>query len=153
MSDVTAPEHRALAVGYFNAAWVLIDTANRTPEQDRQMLATTCASRQHWQQAGGTDENLVVADWQVAHVASLLGHGNLALAFAHAAADRAQSDGFPLWLKASVEEGLARAHASARDADGYERHAAKARALLAEVDDAEDRELIENQLASIDPPQ
>jgi hypothetical protein len=49
-------------------------------------------------------------------------------------------------------EGMARAHAAAGDRAGYERFVAQAHELLAQVDDDEDRELIESQLATIPPP-
>jgi hypothetical protein len=147
---VTA-DHRALAVGYFNSTWELIDLANRTPEQDRDMVASALASRQHWSEAGGTDQNLTVGDWQVAHVASLAGFADLATAFATAAYDRARSANLPTWLQASTAEGMARAAACASDRAGYDKYAAEARELLAQVDDDEDRKLIESQLASIQP--
>jgi len=145
--------HRKLAVGYFNAAWDLIDIKDRTPEQDRDMVGTALASRQHWIEAGGTDENLAVADWQVAHTASLAGFGHVALSFAQAAVDRADSSDVPTWLKASAHEGLARAHAAAGDKVGFDREVAVARALLETVSDAADRDLVESQLASIPAPE
>lgn len=101
-----AINHRKLAVGYFNSAWDRIDLAERTPAQDRDMLGIALTSRQHWIEAGGTDENLAVADWQVAHAASLAGFGQVALSFAHAAVDRGDSSDVPTWLKASTHEGL-----------------------------------------------
>jgi hypothetical protein len=83
----------------------------------------TFASRQHWIEAGGTAENLTVADWQIAHAASLSAH-----------------------------EGLARANAAAGDHAGYEREAARTRTLIEAVSDADDRALVESQLASITAP-
>jgi hypothetical protein len=149
--DAPGEGHRPFAVAAFNACWALIDNPARTPEQDRQMLTLAFASRWHWGEAGN-DENIAVSDWQIAHAASLLGDGPLALWFAHAALERADSAGLPQWLRASANEGVARAYAAAGDRDGYERHAAQARELLASLDDAEDRALIESQLASITPP-
>jgi hypothetical protein len=55
-------DHRALGVGYSNRTWDLIDANDRTQEQDRQMLASALASRQHWHEAGGADESLAVAE-------------------------------------------------------------------------------------------
>jgi hypothetical protein len=147
-----AAEHRKLAIGYFNAAWDLIDVAARTPEQDRDMLTLTFASRQHWIEAGGTPENLAVADWQVAHAASQVGFGDLALAFARASVDRTEAADVPIWMKASTREGLARAYAALGDTAGFEREAALTRTLLETVTDPEDRELVEAQLASIPAP-
>jgi hypothetical protein len=146
-------EHRPLAVGYFNTAWDLIDLPARTPQQNRDMVSIAMASRQHWVEAGGSDENLAVADWQVAHAASLAGYADLALSFAQAAVDRADGADVPIWLKASTHEGLARAHAAADDRVGYEREAATTRELLAKVDEAGDRDLVASQLDSIPAPE
>src|SRR4051794_28047527 len=120
-------DHRSLAVGYFNGTWDLINATGRTPDQDLDMLSLTFASRQHWIEAGGTDENLAVADWQVAHVASLAGFTDVADAFSTAAYDRAHATSAPTWLQASTAEGRARACAAMHDIAGYERYAAEAR--------------------------
>ena len=147
-------DHRALAIGYFNAAWDLIDAAGRTPAQDQDMLSIAMASRQHWVEAAGSAENLIVADWQVAHAASLAGLSDTALSFARSAVDRAAHNDadLPTGLMAPVHEGMARAHACAGDTAGYEREAAFTRELLDAVDDADDRELVAGQLASITAP-
>lgn len=146
-------DHRALAAGYFNAAWDLIDRTDRTPEQDRDMLTLAFASRQHWIEAGGTAQNLAVADWQVAHTASLAGLAGVALVFARAAVERAESaDDVPTWLLASVHEGLARAHAAAGDGASYEQEAQRCRDLLAQVDGDGDRALVQSQLDAIAAP-
>lgn len=140
---------RELAVRMFNATWDLIDTSVRTPEQDRQMLTMACASRQLWDEIGGPTE-LVTGDWLVAHVASKLGHASLALDFAVAANARASVSDLPKWLLASTCEGLARAHAAADHATERDVWIERAKQLLEEVDDDEDRALIESQIASID---
>ena len=54
-----------------------------------------------------------------------------------------------LWLVASAQEGMARAHAAAGHDQERDQWAADARATLAGVDDDEDRELIESQLATV----
>jgi hypothetical protein len=146
-------DHRALAVGYFKAAWDLIDADSRTAEQDQQMLGLAVASRQHWHEAAGTAENLIVADWQVAHAASLAGLPDTATCFAASAAARAATTEIPTWLLASVYEGTARACAAAGDRDGYEQAATTTRQLLETVADAADRDLVAGQLASIPLPQ
>lgn len=133
----------------FNGTWDLIDTLERTPEQDRQMLAMACASRQLWDDIGGPME-LVTGDWLVAHVASKLGYEPLALDFAAAANARAAVSDLPKWLAASTCEGLARAHAAAGHSEERDVWIEQAQQLLAEVDDDEDRALIESQIASID---
>jgi hypothetical protein len=146
-----AAARRSFAVAAFNGAWALIDKTDRTADDDRQMLTLAFASRWHWGEVG-TEENQVISDWQVAHVASLVGDSSLALSFAHAAYDKARSANLPDWMRASTAEGLARAHACAGDHASYQQYADEARELCASVDDEEDRELILGQLASIPTP-
>lgn len=139
---------RQAAAALFNQTWQLIEQPGRTPEQDRRMLVTACASWLAWE-AAGTDENLAIADWQIAHVASLLGYGELAIGHAQAAYDRVQSCQLPTWLRASALEGLARAHAAAGHRAQRNEYAERAATTLAEVSDQEDRDLIASQLATV----
>jgi hypothetical protein len=147
--DVTPTTHRALAVQLFNRTWELLESP-RSPADDRVMLASALASRLHWTDIG-TDENYAVGDWLVAHIASHLGYCDLALDFAASSYETALAaePPVPLWMVASAQEGLARAHACAGHDEERDRFAADARATLDAVDDAEDRELIAGQLASI----
>ena len=147
-----AGAHTSFAKAAFNGAWDLIDKPDRSADDDRQMLTLAFASRWHWGEVGSA-ENKAIADWQVAHVASLIGETSLALAYAQAAYDAARrDDDLPDWLRASTAQGLARAHACAGDRASYEVYAAEARELIEHLDDEEDRELILGQLASIPVP-
>lgn len=139
---------RELAAQTFNAAWNLIDQSERTSEEERQMLTLACASRALWEGIGGAEQK-VTGDWQVAHVASLLGHASLALEFANAAYEEASTSDVPTWLLASTCEGLARAHATAGHVDETGIWIEHAQRLLASVDDPDDRAVVEGQLASI----
>lgn len=150
--DAAQAAHRTQAAGYYNAAWTLIDAPHRSAADDRDMLTLAFASRQHWRDCDGSDENLAIADWQVAHAASLAGLSDVALGFARAAVDRAESNDLPSWLKASAHEGLARAHALAGDRANFTYEADLVRALLDKVSDPDDRALVESQLASIPAP-
>jgi hypothetical protein len=141
--------HREDAVTAFNRAWELIETEGRTRAQDREMLSAAFASRYLWDLAAGGDQEYAVGDWQIAHVAALLGLAELSLRFAGAALATAEENGWSDWRLASMLEGMARACAAAGDAAGRDRHAALAREVLATVDDAHDRELIAGQLDSI----
>lgn len=149
--DEIGPAHSAFARAAFNATWDLIETADRSPVQDREMLIRAFAARWHWG-AVGTPENIVVSDWQVAHVASIVGEASIAMAFAQAAYDAARAQALPDWLRASTAEGLARAYALAGDRASYQRYVDEARGLLDELTDDEDRDLITAQLASIPSP-
>jgi hypothetical protein len=143
-----AAARRSFAVAAFNGAWELIDKPDRTPDEDRQMLTLAFASRWHWGEVG-TAENKTIADWQVAHAASMLGDATLARDFAQAAYDAAHTNDLPDWLRASTAEGLARAYACAGDRASYERYVTETRELIDRLDEEEDRELILGQLASI----
>jgi hypothetical protein len=148
--DLDPAAQRALAVRLFNRTWELLEDADRDDAGDREALMTAMASRLHW--AGiGTDENLAAGDWLVAHVASLLGHADLALDFAAAAHERVSTspEELPTWLVASTLEGLARAHGVAGHEEERDAFAADARSVLEAVDDDEDREIVESQLATI----
>lgn len=139
---------RQLARHLFNRAWQLIDNQDRTAEQDRMMLVTACAAYLHWD-AVGTEENRAIADWQIAHVASMLGYGDLALCHATSALSRVRAAGLPGWLHASALEGLARAHAAAGNQAERDFYLKQAIEAVAAVADAEERELISAQIATV----
>jgi hypothetical protein len=146
--DGGAGWHRQVAVETFNAAWELIDLAARTPEQDRELLGLAFASRYHWGVVGGQEEGMV-GDWMIAHVASLLDLGELSRRYASNALDVCRANGWSDWRLASMLEGMARASAATGDEHARDRYAAEARRVLATVEDKRDRELIASQLASI----
>jgi hypothetical protein len=60
------------------------------------MLVDAFASRYLWETVGG-DEQRFIADWQVAHVASLLGEPGLALRFSTSALARVEANGWTDW--------------------------------------------------------
>jgi hypothetical protein len=147
-SDESKTWHKIFAASAFNQAWDLIDKPERSTEEDAAMLLASFASRHHWEVVG-TDENRVVGDWQISHVASVLGYSELALRFARTALDRAVEQGFEGWRLASCHEGLARAHACSGDEQERDRHIRAARRLLDAVEDPEERGLVESQLQSV----
>jgi hypothetical protein len=146
--DGQAGWHRQVAIDTFNRAWELIELGVRTPEQDRELLALAFTSRYHWGWVGG-DEEAMVGDWLIAHVASIEDLGELAHRYATNALDVCRANGWTDWRLASMLEGMARASAAVGDDHGRDRYAAEARRVLATVEDKEDRELIGSQLASI----
>ena len=143
------PDHQELAVETYNTAWELLDSQDRTPEEDDRVLTLAFTSRHHWDEAGGGDEQLAVGDWFIGHVAAQVGLGGLALRFSRRALDRVEAAGLEGWLRASVYEGMARANAAVGDTEERERYTALAEAALAGIDDPEEREVIEDQLRSI----
>lgn len=146
--DISASTHRQLAVAAYNRAWELIDQPQRTDTERHAMLHAAFASRYHWEFIGG-DEERAVGDWQIARVAGLAGLPQLALRYAQSAVDIALEHGWSGWRLASAYEGMARAHSVAGDRAERDRYVALAEEELATICDAEDRELIESQLATV----
>ena len=145
--------HRRLGKELYNHTWSLIETADRTPEQVDEMLATAHASAYHWSKAGGTLANAARSQWQVARVYSTLGRGEPALWHAHrcvALAEAAVAAGVADdWDVPAALETLARAQAVGGDAAAARATQARARAALDGIADPEDRQLIEQDLESL----
>ena len=148
-----ADTHRRLGKELYNHTWSLIETADRTPDQTDEMVSATHASAYHWSKAGATLANAARSQWQIARVYSTLGrgepavwHGHRCVELAEAAAAAGVADD---WDVPAALETLARAQAVAGDAAGARATQARARAALAQITDPEDRELIEQDLASL----
>src|SRR5215207_7567297 len=127
-----------------------MELPERTPEQDDELIHTAHASRHHWALVG-TAANLARGEWQLSRVYTVLGRGEPALH--HAGRCLAYCEGDPDaledWDLPYAYEALARAHAVAGDDDEARRSAAKARELGAKVADPEDREHLEEDLATL----
>ena len=143
--------HFSLAGALFNRSWELLDLGDqRTPEQDDELLTVAFASKFHWTNvAGATAENLAVADNQIARAACDIGLGDVAVAYAKLALDRTTAEGWTDWRLASAHEISARAAAVAGDAASRDEHLARARQVVAGIEDAEDRAVIEGQIATV----
>ena len=138
--------HRSLAAQTYNATWELLE-ASRTPEQDRELLCIAMASRYHWSQEGGQQQQ-AVADWMVSRCFAAVGEGQLALSFAGAALHGMPEDA-PPWLRASLLEGMARALSAAGNVRARDGHLARARKELEAETDQENRALIESQIDGV----
>lgn len=147
MAEVHDAPHRALAVSAYNGCWDLLERPGRTESEDLDLLELAFASRHHWRAAGGPKE-LAISDWMVARCLAEVGDGPLSLRFANLAAAEQPADA-PAWMRASMLEGLARAHAACGDQRSRDEAVALARAALAEERDDEERELIASQLATV----
>jgi hypothetical protein len=141
---------RALAAGLFNRTWELIETVDRTPEQDAEMIHTAHASRYHWGNVG-EPVRLARGEWQVARVYATLGRAEPALWHAQRclAILEDHRDGIEDWDLPAAYEGLARASAVAGDRAGRDAWADRAREAAAAIADPEDRRIIEADLATV----
>lgn len=139
---------RARAARLFNEVWTLLERPDRTARDDDRMIHAAHASRLDWDDAG-TDQERAVGEWQVSRVYATLGHGSSALFHAGRAREYAASEGVEAWVRASAEEGLARAYAVNGQLDQAREARDRSRDLLAEVTDAEDREIVRADLDSL----
>jgi hypothetical protein len=146
--DDIAAWHRTFAPRAFNHTWELLDADTLTREQEEDMLASTFAQRYHWYQVG-TPRNQAIADWQVSRVAIVLGYTDLALRFGEKSLEIAREYGLDPFVSGFAHEAIARAAASVDDVETFTEHLELARVALAEIEDDEDREILEADLAEM----
>jgi hypothetical protein len=139
---------RALAASLFNRVWELLEKGDRTTADDDEMVNAAHASRLHWTSIG-TPRHLAVGDWQISRVYSVLGRAEPAVHHARRCHDLAVTVTDEPWLLASAYEGLARAYAVAGDRAAAVEWKAKAVAQLELVTDADDREIVEGDVATL----
>jgi hypothetical protein len=147
---LTPDEHRALGVELYNKTWELLE-GGAAPDA---VVDTAHASAFHWSHAtGATAANRARSHWLCSHVYAVVGrpepamhHAERCLALVQEAPAEMEDFDLP-----AAYEGLARAHAAAGRNEEARRFIELGRAEVAKIDDAEDREHLESQLASIIP--
>lgn len=152
VKDPTAEDvatwHRTFAPMAFNRTWELLDAEDLTREEEEEMLASTLAQRYHWYEVG-TERNQAIADWQVSRVAGVLGYADLARRFGERSLEIAVEYDLDPFVRGFAHEAIARAAASVDDIETFTEHLELARAALAEVEDDEDRETLQADLAEM----
>ena len=143
-------DHRQLGVDLYNATWDLLGRDDRSAEEDDAMLARAYASFHHWGQVAGVrPENVGRGHWLCSRVHAVLGHADAAAHHAARYVALARAGDVADWDLAAALEASARAAAVGGDFDSAERFEAEARQVCAEVSDAEDREVVEADLATL----
>lgn len=140
--------HRTFAPRAFNVTWTLLDADELTREEEEEMLSATFAQRYHWY-AVGTARNRAIADWQVSRVAAVLGYANLARRFGERSLETAVEYALDPFVKGFAHEAIARAAADVDDVETFIEHLELARAVLTEIEDDQDRELLQADLAEM----
>ncbi|HEY7523937.1 MAG TPA: helix-turn-helix domain-containing protein [Candidatus Limnocylindrales bacterium] len=146
--DLDDATRRALAAGLFNHVWSLLETADRTPAQDDELIHAAHASRYHWGEVGDA-ANLAIGEWQVSRVYATLGRGEPALHHARRCLEIVEAHGLGGWRLASAYEALARASAVAGDRAEAARWKALAEQALDGVEEVDDREIVEQDIATL----
>jgi len=139
---------RRLAADLYNRTWTLLEIADRTPAQTDEMIHCAHASRFHWGEVG-TAVNLARGEWLCSRVYAVLGRAEPALWHARRCVAIDEANGARDWDIASAYEAMARALAVSGDLPGAREWAARARTACEEISGAEDREVIEGDLATL----
>ncbi|MFA9431181.1 hypothetical protein [Egicoccus sp. AB-alg2] len=147
---LTPEQHLHLAVALFNRAWELLETPGRGPDADDEMLHTAHASRLHWAAAGGDAMRLATGEWQCSRVYAELGRAEPATWHARRTLAICLANGLGGFLEGAAHEAVARAGLLAGDLDTVRVHLGQARAIAAEVEDDEDRAILESDLDELD---
>ena len=139
MDEATA--HRFFSSKCFNDTWGLLDKADRTPEDDRLMREMAHASLLHWLRRQDCEpKNLSIGLWLVSRVYATLGDGANAARYAEECI--AISEGLGAFELGYGFEAAARAAQLLEDRGAFDAHLDRAKELLEEVGDAEEKKLL-----------
>ena len=139
---------RELAKRLFNAVWDLLESGDRSLDDNELMLNAAHASLYHWLQVGDS-VNEVRGEWQLARVYSVLGRGEPALHHAQRSLDICLQHDIGDFDLAFAYEALSRAHVVAGDRDLAMDYAEQARAAGAGIADEEDRDVFMADVADL----
>ncbi len=140
--------HRTFAPRAFNHTWSLLDLEEPTREEEEEMLSSAFAQRFHWYEVGGPRER-AIADWQVSRVAAVLGYADLALRFGERSLAVCLDNDLDAFVTGFAHEAIARAAAEVDDIEMFTEHLEAAKENLLEIEDPEDRDVLEADLAEM----
>ena len=144
---------RQLGVDLYNSTWTLIEKADRTPAETDEMIHRAHASRWHWARAAGTAPvNLARGEWLCSRVYATLGRGEPALWHARRCVEINEAipaETRETWDLPAAYEAMARASVASGDTASGALWKAKASEALAAVPESDDREPIEQDLATL----
>lgn len=139
---------RRLAIDLFNHAWTLLETVDRTADQDDEMLHAAHASRYHWGEVGDA-ANRARGEWQCSRVYVALGRAEPALHHARRCLAICEEHTIGDWDLAAAYEAVARASRLAGDAAELARYRRLATEQLDRISDPEDRKIIAADVATL----
>jgi hypothetical protein len=148
--DLDAATHRRLGVGLYNFTWTLMEKADRTPDDTDLMVHSAHASAFHWRQIGNVP-NRSRGEWLCSRVYAVLDRAEPSLWHAQRclAIVEAGGEGFEDWERGSALEAVSRAYAVGGNREQALRYRELSSAELPKIAEADDREVLEKDLASI----
>ena len=150
MSDAFDPAngHRFFSADYFNRVWDFLGKAERSADEDQQMLSMCHASLAHWRDRDDCGpQQLSIGYWQLSRVYAVLGEGAPAKSYGQLCLEASADEG-PFYL-GFAHEALARAEKVLGDAGASEQQLTKAREQLEKISDAEERNMLAADLDSV----
>ena len=142
--------HRHFAVECFNQAWELMDKAQRTPDEDEQMIRLSLASHWHWtQRAACTEENISVAYWQTSRIYAMLGQAENARRYARLCLEASRDDSLPPFCLGYAYEALARAESLAGDQTQTSEYLREAQRVTETITDPDTKQMLLADLETI----
>ena len=142
------PTSITLAKQLFNEAWELLDRTDRSPADDRLMLANALGSAALWRRVDDPKRH-AISDWQVSRVFAVLGDAGWAARFAASGLDLCRRHELGPFLEGYAWESEARAARVAGDPARQDEAVAAARRAAARVTDPAERELLEDDLSEL----
>ena len=141
-------DERRLAATLFNHTWTLLEKANRTVAEDDEMIHSAHASRAHWGVVG-TPMHYARGEWQCARVYSVLGRSEPALYHANRCLTLSVENDLGPFDLGCGHEALARAYRVAGRPDKVTEHLELANEQSAQIEDVEDRKILDADLESL----
>lgn len=146
-ADLDGELHREQAVTANNLTWELLDQAERTADDDEDMVRCAYAAAYHWARAARRGpENEARASWLLSRVHAVLGRGEAALHHAQGCAAACAAGTLGDFDLAYAHESTARALACLGRLD--EAAQALASARVVPIADPEDRAIVEGDLTA-----
>jgi DNA-binding transcriptional MerR regulator len=152
--EMDGATHRQLGVDLFNSTWTLIEKPDRTALETDEMIHRAHGSRWHWARAAGTKPvNLARGEWLCSRVYATIGRAEPALWHARRCVEVSEAigedEGRESWDLPAAYEAMARASFVGGDSASGALWKAKALEALALITDADDRQPIEADLATL----
>jgi hypothetical protein len=143
---------RQLGVDLYNSSWALMEKPSRMPEEDDELVHHVHASMYHWLQAPECEpKHRARGEWLCSRAYAVLGRAEPALHHARRCMEICEqhADNIEDWDLAFAYEALARASRVAGDEEAARRFERRGRELADEVADAEDKEIVLNDYATL----
>ena len=157
MSEKPTPEEtalwqRRLASQANNRAWSLTESLSRTAEEDEEMLQAAHAAMYFWKIVGN-DNNRALAALLVSHAYALLHLAGPAEYYQAKWQPLLLSDKAEAWEIAIAHAVAANVAAARKDAKAHREHYVEAFALVAQLPNPEDRNILEATLRVLPKPE